>query len=562
MKELNGITLKQMIISGANNLYNHYPEIDALNVFPVPDGDTGMNMNLTVSSGAKEIANRNDTDVYEISRAFSKGLLMGARGNSGVITSQIFRGFAQSLEGKKAIKSIEFAEAWVNGKEVAYKAVMRPVEGTMLTVIREASQVLLDNVEADWSIEKCIDVFLKEARASLERTPDLLPILKEVGVVDSGGAGLVKIFEGMQRGLLGNIVEKATATAMDEKQAPMMAGAMVEGDEFGYCTEFILRLDNQGIKRPFAEKRFSNVLNSHGNSIVVVRDEDIVKVHIHTLNPGNILSYAQQFGEFVTLKIENMSEQHSHLEEGSATPASTTHKAALSAGPTKSKEVLLKDYALIAVAAGEGVSSLFKELRVDYVVSGGQTMNPSTEDFIAAIKKVKAKNIFILPNNSNIIMAAAQACDVLEGDEVKAQVIPSKTIPQGLVACMNFNPDITPEENFREMKNSLKTVKTGLVTFAIKDTTVDGVEVKKDHFMGIKDKKIITCVIDKFEAAYQTIKSMIDSLTSIVTILFGDGVAADEAEALVARLSEEHDDIDFDLREGNQPVYSFIIGIE
>lgn len=562
MKELNGITLKQMIISGANNLYNHYPEIDALNVFPVPDGDTGMNMNLTVSSGAKEIANRNDTDIYEISRAFSKGLLMGARGNSGVITSQIFRGFAQSLEGKKAIKSLEFAEAWVNGKEVAYKAVMRPVEGTMLTVIREASQVLLDNVEADWSIEKCIDVFLKEARASLERTPDLLPILKEVGVVDSGGAGLVKIFEGMQRGLLGNIVEKATATAMDEKQAPMMAGAMVEGDEFGYCTEFILRLDNQGIKRPFAEKRFSNVLNSHGNSIVVVRDEDIVKVHIHTLNPGNILSYAQQFGEFVTLKIENMSEQHSHLEEGSATPASTTHKAALSAGPTKSKEVLLKDYALIAVAAGEGVSSLFKELRVDYVVSGGQTMNPSTEDFIAAIKKVKAKNIFILPNNSNIIMAAAQACDVLEGDEVKAQVIPSKTIPQGLVACMNFNPDITPEENFREMKNSLKTVKTGLVTFAIKDTTVDGVEVKKDHFMGIKDKKIITCVIDKFEAAYQTIKSMIDSLTSIVTILFGDGVAADEAEALVARLSEEHDDIDFDLREGNQPVYSFIIGIE
>lgn len=562
MKELNGITLKQMIISGANNLYNHYPEIDALNVFPVPDGDTGMNMNLTVSSGAKEIANRNDTDVYEISRAFSKGLLMGARGNSGVITSQIFRGFAQSLEGKKAIKSLEFAEAWVNGKEVAYKAVMRPVEGTMLTVIREASQVLLDNVEADWSIEKCIDVFLKEARASLERTPDLLPILKEVGVVDSGGAGLVKIFEGMQRGLLGNIVEKATATAMDEKQAPMMAGAMVEGDEFGYCTEFILRLDNQGIKRPFAEKRFSNVLNSHGNSIVVVRDEDIVKVHIHTLNPGNILSYAQQFGEFVTLKIENMSEQHSHLEEGSATPASTTHKAALSAGPTKEKEVPLKDYALIAVAAGEGVSSLFKELRVDYVVSGGQTMNPSTEDFIAAIKKVKAKNIFILPNNSNIIMAAAQACDVLEGDEVKAQVIPSKTIPQGLVACMNFNPDITPEENFREMKNSLKTVKTGLVTFAIKDTTVDGVEVKKDHFMGIKDKKIITCVIDKFEAAYQTIKSMIDSLTSIVTILFGDGVAADEAEALVARLSEEHDDIDFDLREGNQPVYSFIIGIE
>ena len=363
MKEINGKILKEMLISGANHLYNNYPAIDALNIFPVPDGDTGMNMNLTVSSGAKEIANRNDTDVYEIAKAFSKGLLMGARGNSGVITSQIFRGFARALEGKKEIGPLEFADAWQSGKDVAYKAVMRPVEGTILTVVREAGQFLNDHVKKDWSMEKCFDVLLEEARASLERTPDLLPILKEVGVVDSGGAGLVTIFEGMVSALKGKIIEKAVATAIEDgKNVPTMAGAQVaQEEEYGYCTEFIMRLGGDENKRNFIDKRFSNFLNSHGTSVVFVREDDVVKVHIHTLKPGNVLNYAQQFGEFVTLKIENMTEQHSHLVEeaqnGATNIASKIEESVSLYGHTKSGKSAgqcgkRKNMRLFAVASG------------------------------------------------------------------------------------------------------------------------------------------------------------------------------------------------------------------
>ena len=346
MKTINGIDLKKMIISGANQLYNYYPEVDALNVFPVPDGDTGMNMNLTMSSGAKEVANRNDEDIYEIARAFSKGLLMGARGNSGVITSQIFRGFSMPLEGKTSINAVEFAEAWNMGREVAYKAVMRPVEGTILTVVREASAALLDNVDESWQVEGALDFMLAEARESLKRTPDLLPILKEVGVVDSGGAGLIRILEGFVSALFNKVIEKNQATAFEEPHE--IAGASMEAEEFGYCTEFILRIGaGEAEKKPLVEKRFSNVLNTHGNSIVMVRDDDILKVHIHTLIPGHILSYAQQFGEFVTLKIENMSEQHSHLgDDNKLKEVKHSHQSLHE--QTVEEE---KDYAIIAVAA-------------------------------------------------------------------------------------------------------------------------------------------------------------------------------------------------------------------
>lgn len=552
MKTINGLILKQMMISGANNLYNCYPEIDALNVFPVPDGDTGTNMNLTITSGAKEIQNRNDTDAYEIARAFSKGLLMGARGNSGVILSQIFRGFAQSLEGKGVIKATDLAEAFLNGKEVAYKAVMRPVEGTILTVIREAATVMVEKVDSNMTIEKSFEILLEEARESLKRTPDLLPVLKEVGVVDSGGAGLIKILEGFQKSLLGKMVEREQATAIDGSEPRFeMAGANIEGDEYGYCTEFILRIDETNEKKKaFVEKRFTNVLASHGNSLVVVRDEDIVKVHVHTLAPGDILTYAQQFGEFVTLKIENMTEQHTRLEESK----SAQHEITITQQDKK-------DYAIIVVAVGDGVEEMFKELRVDYIVSGGQTMNPSTEDFIEAINKCNAKNIYILPNNSNIEMAAKQACEVCD-ESVHAMVVPSKTIPQGLVACMMFNPEASVEENFNEMKAALKTVKTGQVTFAIKDTTIDGIEVKKDHFMGIKGKEIACCHANKVDAAYNLIKDMIDDMTSIITLILGEDVTEEESEDLVDRILEEHDDIEFEVRRGNQPVYSFIIGVE
>ena len=550
MKNIDGQLLKQMIISGTNNLYNHYPEVDSLNVFPVPDGDTGMNMNLTMSSGMKEIQNRNDSEVYPIAVAFSKGLLMGARGNSGVITSQIFRGFAQSLEGKKVMNAVDLAEAFVNGSEVAYKAVIRPVEGTILTVIRESSKAMLAHVNSDFAIEKAFAFLLNEAKASLQRTPELLPILKEVGVVDSGGFGLVTIFEGMERALLGDVVEKSQATVFEERMPqPEFKGERSE-DEFGYCTEFILRLGPDAEKKPFVEKRFTGVLNSHGNSLVVVKDDHIVKVHIHTLEPGSILNYAQNFGEFVTLKIENMTEQHSHLD---IVPGEEAKLAV--------EEKPLKDYALIAVSAGDGLNQIFSDIGVDYIVSGGQTMNPATEDFLTAIEKVHARNVYILPNNSNIVMTASQACDVIEGETI-ARVVPSKTIPQGIVAAMMFNPDLDPEENFKEMKAALKNVVSGSVTYAIKDTDIEGIHVTKGYYMGFRNKSIIVCVKDKIEALHELLKAMIDENAAILTVILGEDVTESEESKLSESLFEAYPELEIDIKRGQQPVYSFLIGVE
>ena len=550
MKNIDGQLLKQMIISGTNNLYNHYPEVDSLNVFPVPDGDTGMNMNLTMSSGMKEIQNRNDSEVYPIAVAFSKGLLMGARGNSGVITSQIFRGFAQSLEGKKVMNAVDLAEAFVNGSEVAYKAVIRPVEGTILTVIRESSKAMLAHVNSDFAIEKAFAFLLNEAKASLQRTPELLPILKEVGVVDSGGFGLVTIFEGMERALLGDVVEKSQATVFEERMPqPEFKGERSE-DEFGYCTEFILRLGPDAEKKPFVEKRFTGVLNSHGNSLVVVKDDDIVKVHIHTLEPGSILNYAQNFGEFVTLKIENMTEQHSHLD---IVPGEEAKLAV--------EEKPLKDYALIAVSAGDGLNQIFSDIGVDYIVSGGQTMNPATEDFLTAIEKVHARNVYILPNNSNIVMTASQACDVIEGETI-ARVVPSKTIPQGIVAAMMFNPDLDPEENFKEMKAALKNVVSGSVTYAIKDTDIEGIHVTKGYYMGFRNKSIIVCVKDKIEALHELLRAMIDENVAILTVILGEDVTESEESKLSESLFEAYPELEIDIKRGQQPVYSFLIGVE
>lgn len=562
MIKIDGILLKQMIISGANNLYNCYPEVDALNVFPVPDGDTGTNMNLTISSGAKEVANRNEKSIYDVAKSFSRGLLMGARGNSGVILSQIFRGFAEGLKGKSEATAQDIAEAFLVGKDVAYKAVMRPVEGTILTVMREAATTLSDAVFEEMPIDEAIDILLSEARESLKRTPNLLPILKEAGVVDSGGAGFCKIIEGFAKALHNEVVEKNMPDVIDANPASPMSASNVqstlEHKEFGYCTEFIMRLPadpSKAGKKAFVQSRFSSVLSSHGNSIVIVADEDLVKVHIHTISPGNILSYAQQFGEFVKLKIENMSEQHTELME------EAKNKQENNPSKTLPEQEKTKEFGLIAVAVGKGVVDLFKDLNCDYVVSGGQTMNPSTEDFVKAIKEVNAKNIFILPNNSNIVMAAAQACDISEG--VNANVIPSKTIPQGLVAAMMFNPSMDYQSNVDEMSRALDTVRTGQITFAIKDTSVDGVEVHKDEYIGIVDKKIVTSKKSKIEAAQALIEEMVDSLTSIITVLIGDDVSNEEKSLFENFLQEKYgNDIDIDIKQGDQPVYSFIIGIE
>lgn len=557
MTKIDGILLKQMIISGANNLYNNYPEVDALNVFPVPDGDTGTNMNLTISSGAKEIATRNDASVYDVAKAFSRGLLMGARGNSGVILSQIFRGFAQGLKGKIEATAQDISDALLMGKEVAYKAVMRPVEGTILTVIRESSQALADSVYPDMPLDEALDILLKEARESLKRTPNLLPVLKEAGVVDSGGAGLCKIIEGFDLALHNQIVEKNMPDVVSDSVVEPIIGnvqASLEHKEFGYCTEFILKLPEDPIKakkKNFVPSRFSGVLNSHGNSIVMVHDDDLIKVHIHTLNPGNILTYAQQFGEFVKIKVENMSEQHTHLIEEDA-----------KAKEDEIKKQPKKPFGLISVGAGKGIVDLFKDLNCDYIVSGGQTMNPSTEDFIKAIKSINAEQIFILPNNSNIIMAATQACDVMN-EEVKCTVIPTKTIPQGLVSAMMYNPESDYDTNYNDMMESLSSVKSGQVTFAVKDTSFEGMEIHKDDFIGICDKKILATEKDKIKCALKLINTMIDEDSSIIIIITGEDVTEAERDALKELVQAKVGDmVDVDVKVGLQPVYSFIIGIE
>ncbi len=572
MKTINGQELKRLFLSGANNLYNHYPEVDQLNVFPVPDGDTGMNMNLTLSSGAKEIQNRNDNDVATISSSFSRGLLMGARGNSGVITSQIFKGFSNACEGKEKLNVLELANAFAEARTIAYKAVMRPVEGTILTVIREASEALKEEVKKkkELSIEGALSFLLEAAKKSLEHTPDLLPVLKEVGVVDSGGAGLCIVFEGMLLAIKGKFVERNENITESEISSSVLAspyaGAKLsEGEEgYGYCTQFILRLGapEEG-KRPFVEKKFSNFLNSHGNSVVLVRDEDIVKVHVHTLQPGAMLNYAQNYGEFLTITIENMSEEHHNITHGDA--ATDMESNIRRAKENKKSDQPLKEYGLIAVSSGKGLDEMFKELGVDEIVSGGQTMNPSTEDFVKAIERINAKHILILPNNGNIVMAAKQACEVpVFKDGYSADVIPSKTIPQGISALTQFMEESSKEENIELMNDALSSVSSGSVTYAIKDTDIDGVHITKDYYMAMKDdKEILSCVKDKKEA----LLSLLDNLTkdgdkAMLTVLLGQDITQEEEDELTEILPERYKGHDFLIRRGDQNVYSFLVGAE
>ena len=545
MKTINGHILKQMILSGSNNLYNHYPEVDALNVFPVPDGDTGTNMNLTISSGAKEVANLNNARIFDVARAFSRGLLMGARGNSGVILSQIFRGFSMAMEGKDEINVEEFARAWDSGREIAYKAVMRPVEGTVLTVIRESSTALMEHVHEMRSIEQAMDYLISEARASLNRTPELLPVLKDVGVVDSGGAGLLYILEGFQLGLTNRFVERKEISQI-HTDTSTMAGADIDQDDeesYGYCTEFLIRLepDNPN-KKTFNQKNFSNMIQKYGVSCVVVRDEDIVKVHVHTLKPGSVLNYAHGFGEFIKLKIENMQEQHSQL-----------------VAEAKAPEAPRSEYAIIAVSVGEGLSQMFKDLRVTHIVSGGQTMNPSTEDFIKVIKSLRAKNVIILPNNSNIIMAANQACQVVE--DCNCVVVPTKTISQGLTACMMFNPEADVETNIAEMTDAISRVKSGQVTYSIKSTVIDGVDIKEKDFMGISEKKIVCAMQDRLEVCKNLIDKMVDEDSAIATIIYGEDGSEEEANELAAYIEDKYG-IDVEVHNGGQPVYYYFLSVE
>ena len=539
METINGIMLKQMLESGMNHLSNRASEIDALNVFPVPDGDTGTNMSLTFSAGVKDALKVESGSVSEIMKVLSKGLLMGARGNSGVITSQIFRGIYQGVEGLDSITGTQLAKALVNGSRVAYRAVMRPVEGTILTVVREAADYTYAfAMEAeDISCEQVLEKMLVEAKESLQRTPELLPVLAEVGVVDSGGAGLCTILEGFLAALKGKPYGREEASAAKVEKA----GAAMEGEEYGFCTEFIIRLSKHGALN-FDENSMREELATIGNSIVCVRDDDIVKVHVHTLEPAKAVRMGRRHGTFLKLKAENMQEQHDNL-------------IAQEEAPVQER----KPYAIITVAAGEGLKNMFLDLRADHVISGGQTMNPSTEDFVEAIGKLNAEHIFILPNNSNIIMAAQQAASVCDGENV--HVIPSKSIPQGLCACIMFNPDVDFETNLSEMSDAITMVKTGQVTYAIKDTVYEGMEIKAGEFMGIMEKEIVTSVPDKLEACRTLIDHMIDEESEIVTLIYGEGTNQEEADT-IAQYIEDKYDVEVEVNNGEQPVYSFIVSVE
>lgn len=544
MERINSQLLKDMLTSGMNNLANHSAEIDALNVFPVPDGDTGTNMNLTFSNGVKEALKEDADTVGKICKTLSRGLLMGARGNSGVITSQIFRGFYQAVEDLDEIDAMQLANALVNGSRVAYRAVMRPVEGTILTVVREAADYTYAYTVTE-EIEDCVQVLQKmvdEANASLERTPELLPVLEEVGVVDSGGKGLCVILEGFLSALQGNVI-----AASDEAEVNEHAQTKVQGgeEEFGFCTEFILRLNENGI-RHFSEEQFKEELATIGNSIVCVQDDDLVKVHVHTLEPKTAIKMGKRQGRFVKLKVENMQEQHDNILEKEE------------AAPVVSKREHQK-YAIITVAPGAGVDQMFKELRADIVIGGGQTMNPSTEDFVSAVNQLDAEHILILPNNSNIVLAAQQAQSVCEDQDI--HVLPTKTIPQGLSACVMFNPEVELEENLAEMQEAIDHVKSGEVTYAIKDTTYEGLEIKKDEYMGIFGKDIVVSCPDCLEASKALVDKMVDEDSELVTLIYGKEATKEQAQAL-ADYIEETSDAEVEIYDGKQPVYSFILGVE
>ncbi|WP_214794130.1 MULTISPECIES: DAK2 domain-containing protein [unclassified Exiguobacterium] len=557
LKRLDGLALSNMIANGAANLSQNADYVDSLNVFPVPDGDTGTNMNLTMTSGAKEVAAMNSSDIAEVSSKFARGLLMGARGNSGVILSQLFRGFGKAVEGKAELTTVDFAEALKRGVDTAYKAVMKPVEGTILTVAREAADEALLASESTSDFTEFMKRVIEEAKASLDRTPDLLPVLKEVGVVDSGGQGLLVIYEGFLASLEGKELEKPHAPVMDalieaEHHAHAAQGFMSTEDiEFGYCTEIMVRFQDEKLKdAPFNEDAFRNELSELGDSLLVVADEELLKVHVHVETPGEVITKGQRFGELVAVKIENMRQQHSTiLEEEHGANQHGVQQAEKPKAP----------FAIVTVAMGEGVSELFRSLGAAHVIEGGQTMNPSTEDIVKAIESAHAEHVFIFPNNSNIIMAAEQAASVAP---CGVSVIPTKTVPQGLAAAIAFNPEADVEMNEQAMKSAAATVKSGQVTYAVRDTSIDGVEIKKDEHMAIAEKKIVSSSTSSLEAAKKLVDALVEADDEIITILTGEGSSEADVEALTSYIESVNDEIEIEVHDGKQPLYSYIFSVE
>ncbi|MCY9288728.1 DAK2 domain-containing protein [Bacillus haynesii] len=555
IRNLDGKAFAEMVLYGAHHLSQNANVVDALNVFPVPDGDTGTNMNLSMTSGAKEVEQIDTANIGKVAQSLSKGLLMGARGNSGVILSQLFRGFGKSIEQKSEINAKEFAAAFQAGVDTAYKAVMKPVEGTILTVAKDAAKKAVLTAQTETDIIKVMEAVVNEAEASLERTPELLPVLKEVGVVDSGGKGLLYVYEGFLASLKGEkLSEKAAALpSLDdlvsaEHHKNAQSHMNTEDIEFGYCTEFMVKLDSG--KRNFNEDAFRQDLSGFGDSLLVVSDENIAKVHIHAEYPGEVMTYAQKYGSLINMKIENMREQHSAiLSQNKRETAAPAEKAPAEKQP----------YGIVTVAMGEGIAELFESIGATKVIEGGQTMNPSTEDIVQAIKDANAETVVILPNNSNIVMAANQAADVA-GQHVI--VIPTKTVPQGMAALLAFNPALEADENEAAMLGAIGEVKSGQITYAVRDTNIDGIDIKKGDFMGILNGKIVETASDQLTAAKKLIAGMIEEDSEIVTVIKGEDVPEEEAEELAAFISETYEDVEVEVHDGKQPLYSYILAVE
>lgn len=544
--KINGHDFYNMVVNASNRLLEQSDFVNALNVFPVPDGDTGTNMSMTFKAAVKEIENINTDAIGEISKKLAKGALMGARGNSGVILSQILRGISKGLEGKNEVDAVEFAIAIQEGSKSAYKAVMRPTEGTILSVIRAAAEA------AVISNKKELVSFMEEvtikAKEMLDRTPELLPALKKAKVVDSGGMGLYIILQGMFEALKDGIQVEISDLNSSVSNNTLAKDTEEIDIKFSYCTEFIILGDAK-----FA-KEFQSEIESLGDSMIVVGYDDVIKVHIHTNDPGLVLSKAVKIGELSKIKIDNMREEHREI----LIKVKDKEKEASEAEVDTSEEEK-KKYGFVTVAMGDGISSIFKDLGIDYVIEGGQTMNPSTQDILDAVNKINAEHIFIMPNNKNIIMAANQAAEISDKD---IRVIPTTTIPQGIVCATMFNLDSDVDDNFNNLKDTVQEVKTGSVTYAVRDTEIDGINIKEGNMLGLVEGKIKEVGEDKIVVAGKVLDNMIDEDCELITVYYGEEVNAEEANEFETELKEKYEDLDIQFYKGNQPLYYFLMSVE
>lgn len=554
MSNITTSLFQEMVQAAATRLGKQAEYVNSLNVFPVPDGDTGTNMSMTMDNGAKEVADKPASTVCEVGQILSKGLLMGARGNSGVITSQLFRGFGQSVKGKDELTGKDLAQAFQMGVEVAYKAVMKPVEGTILTVSRGAATAALKKADLTDDAVEVMQAALDGAKGALAKTPDLLPVLKEVGVVDSGGQGLVFIYEGFLSALNGDYVAsedfKATPANMSEMinaehHKSVVGHVATEDITYGYCTEIMVAL-KQGptYVKEFNYDEFQGYLSGLGDSLLVVNDDEIVKVHVHTEDPGLVMQEGLKYGSLIKIKVDNMRNQH---------------EAQVQKTDAEESKAEAKDFGLIAVVAGEGLSAIFKAQGVDYVISGGQTMNPSTEDIVKAIEAVNAKQVIILPNNKNIFMAAQSAAEVVD---IPAAVVETRTVSQGFTSLLAFDPSKSLEDNVADMSASLSDVVSGSVTLAVRDTTIDGLEIHENDFLGMVDGKIVVSNPDMEATLKAAFEKMIDEDSEIVTIFVGEEGDQDLAEELAEYLEETYEDVEVEIHQGDQPVYPYLMSVE